>query len=122
MTTLAEAKEMRDMIRQVEENEAKAQQRKNQQMIDNTTTWYDTTIKPTLIDNPVIRVDGEKNYNDIESLIISETNPLKRSILENEKIKANDRLRYIKKHPTEIDKRRTRRAREILEEEVKKNG
>lgn len=93
--TEQEAKDMRTALNLLAQNEAQAAQAQQQADLAIALSWYDTLGID--IQTATTRTQAQINHDDIESLLQTETDVFKRSILVQKLEEANQKVKAVKK-------------------------
>lgn len=93
VVTETQAKEIRDALRLLEQKENQARQTKFNSDLATAQSWYDSLNLAI----PVNRDEALIHYKNIELMLKTETNPLRKRILTIELKKANEKFKELKK-------------------------
>lgn len=95
MVSLQEAEEMRDAIRQLEQIENQQTQAQNQANRGVALSWFNT--QGINIQSATTRLQALGNFNQIKSLIQTETDTFRLTILKIKLLDANEKYKQVKK-------------------------
>jgi len=95
MVTEQEAKDMRDMIQQVEQTEEQQRETQNQADITIAERWFNSL--GINIQRATTRTQALRNFKRIESLLQTETNSFRKSVLSKKLIEAAEKYKAVKK-------------------------